>query len=129
MTLFLIIAVPLLIAWAVARPTHSAAYKVPPAIMTGMGVSLGLVAYAVAFVVTMSVVPRKAEGIRNVVDLPWPVYVMLPATFAFLPLVILGLTVPKRNWSLFFIVGFIMTVTALTNSGSELLHRDYMGKF
>lgn len=97
--------------------------------MTGMGVSLGLVAYLVAFVVTMSFVPRKAQGIRNVVDLPWQVYVMLPATLTFLPFVILGLTVPKRSWSLFFIVGFIMTVAALTDSGCELLRRDYIGKF
>lgn len=129
MTLFFTLAISLLFAGAVVQSLKSANHTVPPEIMTGIGGSFGVVIYAAAYVLTMACVPRLSEGGRNVVDMPWPIYVSLPTAFAFLPLAVLGLTIPKRKWNSFFVVGFNLAVAASTCIGSGLLRRDYIGKF
>lgn len=129
MTVILTIAISLLFAGAVVQSAKSANHAIPSEIMTGIGGSFGVLMYAVTFVLTIAVVPRESEGVRRVVDMPWPLYVALPTAFAFLPLVALGLTVPKRQWNLFFIVGFNLAVAISTCVGAGLLRRDYIGKF
>lgn len=127
-TVILTIALSLLFAGAIAQSVKSANHPIPPEFMTGLGGSFGMVMYGVAFGLTIAVVPRVSEGVRRVVDMPWPLYVAIPTAFAFLPLVALGLTVPKRKWNLFFVVGFNLAIALSTCVGAGLLRRDYIGK-
>lgn len=129
MTIFLIIAVSFLFAVAIAQSPESVNPKIPPAIMTGAGFFIGMLVYATTFLVTMACVPRLSEGGRRVVDLPWPLYVTLPAVLAFVCLAALGFLVSKRNWNSLFIIGFNVAIAASTWVGSGLLRRDYIGKF
>lgn len=129
MTILLTIALSLLFAGAVVQSLKSADHAIPPEVMTGIGGSLGVLIYGGAFLLTMACVPRLSESGRNAVDMPWPIYVSLPTAFAFLPLAVVGLMIPRRKWNSFFVVGFNLAVAVSTCVGSGLLRRDYIGKF
>lgn len=129
MTVFLTIAMSFLFAGAVVQSPKATNRAISPEVATGIGGSFGILMYAVTFFLTMACVPRQSEGVRQVVDMPWPLYVALPTALAFVPLLVLGLTVPKRKWSSFFIIGFNLAIAASTCVGSDLLRRDYIGKF
>lgn len=111
-----------------ASPTVSN-QTVTPAAMASIGSSMGLLAYAVSLAIVMACAPRHAEGSRHVVSIPWPAYVILPGALAFLPLIAIGLTIPLRKWNAAFIIGFNLTIAICTYWASELLRRDYIGKF
>lgn len=97
--------------------------------MAIVGFAVGFVSYTASMVIVMSSVPRLAEGARQTVNLPWPAYVSLPTTLALLPLIISGLAIPVRKWNLAFIAGVNLAIAFCASSSSELLRRDYIGKF
>jgi len=94
-----------------------------------IGGGLGFLAYAVSLAIAMGYVPRHAEGIRQVVSIPWPAYVILPGALAFLPLIAIGFMIPSRKWNAAFIIGFNLAIAICAFGASELLRRDYIGKF
>jgi hypothetical protein len=113
---------------ALVEPAKSPKPRIPDAFFAGVGGSFGVFAYVVAFVITMALVPRVSEGSRQVVDLPWSVYVALPTVVALIPLIIIGLAVPRRNWNLAFLAVFNVAIAASTCVGWQLLRRDFIGK-
>ena len=125
----LAIALPLLLAIAVVYSPRPPEPGTPSCALVGLGGSFGFLTYGAAFLFTMAVVPRVSEGVRNVVNLPWPVYVAIPTTMAFVALAAFSVLIPRRKRSSFFIVGFNLAVAASTCVGSALLRRDYIGKF
>lgn len=94
-----------------------------------IGSGVGFAAYIASVAIVMGCVPRHPEGTRQVVSLPWPLYVTLPGVLAFLPMIAAGMTISRRKWSLAFIVGFTLAIAFCQTSTSELLRRDYIGKF
>jgi len=128
-TVVLAIALPLLLAIAVVYSPRPPKPATTSYTLVGLGGSFGLLTYGAALLFTMAVVPRVSEGIRNVVNLPWPLYVAIPTTMAFVSLAAFSVLVPRQKWSSFFIIGFNLAVAASTCIGSGLLRRDYIGKF
>lgn len=102
---------------------------IQPAAVAARGILLGCVAYAIAFVVTITFAPRSPEGIREVVNLPWPVFAFLPSllSFGFLPVACHDLATPRERF--FVILLFSAAVGVCTYFGIDLLRRDYIGKF
>jgi len=97
-----------------------------------------LVAPAVTFgftiatlVALMTFVPRRADNIRSVPDVAWPTYAAI-GNFAplLLSLIVLTLLFRKPNrrivaWAIAVLVCYVAHVFFV----SDLLHRDYVGKF
>ena len=107
---------------------RSSTEMTPPDIIGGFGSVMGIAAYAIALVATMGLVPRRDEGIRQVVDVPWPVYVSAPALLAFGVLLVIAFWVPKQKWSSYFIIGFNLAIAVCTSIASGLLRHDFIGK-
>jgi hypothetical protein len=99
------------------------------AAITG-GIALGCLPYLLAALAMMAAIPRRPEGIRQVVNWPWPVYAALPTIvaasvlFSFIELCIRG----KRLRAVLLLVA-AATLALCTVMGADLLRRDYIGKF
>lgn len=93
------------------------------------GALLGCVAYATAFIATIDTAPRQSENIRQVVDLPWPVFALLPSLLAFVPLLVALVSLPKWTTRMSLILTYSAAVAAISYFGIDLLRRDYIGKF
>lgn len=94
------------------------------------GTLIGSSVYLIFLAITMLAAPRTAEGIRQTVSWPWPLYASLPAmltTLAVFPLSFARLPTSIHKLSLIFAAGVSIILWAA--STLELLHRDFLGKF
>ncbi|MEX2119242.1 MAG: hypothetical protein WD847_06505 [Pirellulales bacterium] len=94
------------------------------------GIALGCLPYLLAALAMMAAVPRRAEGIRQVVNWPWPVYATLPTVvaatviFSFIELRTRG-----QRLRIVLLLAAGATLALCTVMGADLLRRDYIGKF
>lgn len=88
----------------------------------------GLLSYLAAMVITMLFVPRRAEGIRDVVDLAWPTYALLPTFLSFAALLMIAPMMPSQRSRYAFIAVFTLAIAGCTFFGIDILRRDYIGK-
>jgi hypothetical protein len=93
------------------------------------GIPLGLMLYVVAIEVVIASAPRYSQGVRECVDLPWPVFAVLPYVVAIL-LVYLVSLFTTRCWKLRVLVlcAAVLTILLCSPVGIGLLRRDFIGK-
>jgi hypothetical protein len=84
-----------------------------------------------SLIFTMSVVPRRTEGIRDVPDISWPAYAMIGNLIPIMcSILVLGFIFRGARdriiaWMIAALFCYIAHETFLTN----LLRRDFIGKF
>ena len=93
------------------------------------GGMLGCLVYGVCAVLTMALAPRRAENLRDVVDLPWAVYVTLPTALAGVVLCVVGLLGRRSHFRPYGLFAAGLAVVLCTYFMTELLRRDYIGEF
>jgi hypothetical protein len=79
--------------------------------------------------VEMQHVPRSAEGIRQCVAWPWPIYGALPTVVTCaigLPVILFGFRLFPLQLAM--LLAFEATIVVCSIVGIELLRRDYIGK-
>jgi hypothetical protein len=95
----------------------------------GLGWLLGGFAYVVATGLTLAFAPRQAENVRDVVTMPWMVFVTLPTFAAIVVGMMAGLTLPKTLLSrLAFALGVAVAIGLANYCCADLFRRAYIGK-
>lgn len=95
-----------------------------------MGCFAGFIGYAFGLTLTLASVPRKEEGSRHIVDIPWEVFAWLPFSLAMIVGVVLSvaLRVRRQRAALCFLVSTCLMIGFCTLFSIQLLRRDYIGK-
>jgi len=92
------------------------------------GGNLGALAYAVAAALIVFAAPRQDEGVRRVVDMPWPVFATMPTAAAVAAVLLACRWIATRGQRLWFVVSASVVVLACSSLALEILRRDYVGK-
>lgn len=84
--------------------------------------------------VTMNAVPRRSEGVRQVVDYPWEYFALLPTALALATILLVfgGISFAGTGTRTSRLVWLIAAAVALVLCSLfclPLLRRDYLGKF
>jgi hypothetical protein len=98
-------------------------------IAAAAGGPLGCFVYVVAMGLTIAWAPRRAENIRSVVDLPWPVFAILPTAISFAVLLASWSVMRSQRLRLCLLATFGLAIAVCSYFGLDLLRRDYIGKF
>jgi hypothetical protein len=111
----------------------------PPALPQSVGLNLVLAvlgwllggfAYVVAAGLVPALAPRRAEGIREVVTMPWEAFSTLPTFIAIALGMTAGLLLPKTvSYRVAFVFGVAVAIWMANYCCVDLLRRAYIGKF
>lgn len=88
----------------------------------------GMAAYLLACFLVMNLAPRRDEGIRSVIALPWPVYAWLPSVVSVGAVLVASRFFRQRTGRLGFLISGLSMVAAFSYLGWDLLRRDWIGK-
>ena len=108
-----------------SKPQRSLARVLVVAPLVTIGLAI------LSLITTVSVVPRRSEGIRDVPNVPWPVYAAIGNLIPIIgSILILGFVFRGSRdriiaWIIAALFCYIAHETFLTN----LLRRDFIGKF
>ncbi len=92
------------------------------------GCPLGCFLYVVAAALTMACSPRRAEGIREVPDLPWRVFASLPTVLAVTCLFVICFYVRRPRLGILMFIAGAVAIAVCTYLGRGWLGRDFIGK-
>jgi len=112
--------------WAIVHAIRYRVWREWPPLLVGCGFAFGL--YLAMFEITIAVAPHSSGDRPEVSWIPWPAFVSLPPILAFVGLGVLGILIPRRSWSGWFVLGFNVVLACLHGIGSQLLRRDFVGK-
>lgn len=95
-----------------------------------LGVFVALLSNAASFIIASSLVPRRVEGIRNVVAWPWATYVVVAHLISFLLAVAASLLIcrSKRSRAIMIAAASATLLLWYLANGAGLLRRDFVGK-
>ncbi len=95
-----------------------------------LGVLVALMSNVASFIIASTFAPRRAEGIRSVVALPWATYVIAANLISLLLVVAASFLIcrSKGNRAILIAAATSTILIWYTTNRAGLLHRDFLGK-
>ncbi|WP_437229081.1 hypothetical protein SH661x_001246 [Planctomicrobium sp. SH661] len=93
------------------------------------GAIAGTCSFPCALAIVMNVVPRRNEGSRLAVDIPWTIYALLTVAASLTLLPFIGLFLRKSSAFFSDFAGYAGIVLICMSVSLPSLRRDFMGNF